>query len=48
MEFQKIINVLDNIPNQASKSGTKFGLEEMMTQVESITPIVKLNLKINY
>ena len=39
MEYQKMINLLGNTPNQPSKFRTK-------NCVEYITPIVKLNLKL--
>ena len=41
MEYQKIINFLDNTPN----SGQKIGLKKMMKHMEHITLKVKLNLK---
>ena len=43
MEYQKILNLLDNTPNPLSKFRNKIGLKQMMTDV--ITPIAKLNLK---
>ena len=46
MEYQKIINLLDNTPNQLTKFRTKIGFKQMMTNVERITLIVKLNLKL--
>ena len=44
MEYQKVINFLDNTPNQPFKFRTKNWVE--MTHVERITKIVKLNLKL--
>ena len=41
MEYQKIINFLDNTPNQPTKYRTKT-----MTHLECITLIVKLSLKL--
>ena len=46
MEHQKIINVLDSTPNQPSKFRTKNWVEKKMMYMEHITPIVKLNLKL--
>ena len=44
MEYQKIINLLDNTQNQTSKFRTKrFGLKQIMARVKHLTPIVKLN-----
>ena len=40
MEYQKIINLLDNTPNQPSKSRTKNRVEIMMNHVEHTTLIV--------
>ena len=45
MEYQKIINLLENTPSQPTKFRTKTGLKQIMTRVEPITSIVKLNLK---
>ena len=44
MEYQKIINLLDNATNQLFKSRTKNRVGTM--QVEPITPIFKLNLRL--
>ena len=44
MEYQKIINLLGNTPNQPSKFRTKNCVE--MNHVEHITPIINLNLKL--
>ena len=44
MEYQKVMNFLDNTSNQPFKFRTKNWVE--MTQVERITKIVKLNLKL--
>ena len=46
MENQKIINFLDNAPNQPTKFRTKIGLKQMIMHMKHIKPIVKLNLKI--
>ena len=43
MEYQKIINLLDNTPNQPSKFRTKKWVEIN----ERIALIVKLNLKLH-
>ena len=52
MEYQKIINLLGNTPNQPTKFRTKIGLKSMMTNVERINSqikdIVKLNLKLQW
>ena len=45
MEYQKIINSLDNTPNEPIKFRTNIWLKLMMIYVERITVIVKLNLK---
>ena len=42
MEYQKILSLLDNIPNQLSKFKTKNRVEMLVTPVNCITPIVKL------
>ena len=42
MEYQKIINLLENTPNQPNKFRTKNWVEKMMTRVERTTIIVKL------
>ena len=46
MEYQKIINLLENTTNQLSKFRTKNWDEVMMNHVELVTLIVKLNLKL--
>ena len=47
MEYQKIINLLDNTTNQPTTFWTKNWVEnEMMTHVELGTLIVKPNLKL--
>ena len=46
MEYQKIINLLDNIPNQLAKFRAKNWIEIMIICVERITPIVKLDLNL--
>ena len=46
MEYQKIINLLENTPNQTTKFRTKDELKLMMNHVECITLTVKLNLKL--
>ena len=43
MEYQKIINLLENTPNQPSKFRAKYWVE---THVVIITPIVKLSLRL--
>ena len=43
MENQKVINLLDNTPNQPPKFRSENWLKYMMTRVERKTPIVKLN-----
>ena len=37
MEYQIIINLLDNTPNESSKFRKKIGLKKMITHVEHIT-----------
>ena len=46
MENQKIINVLDNTPNQPYKFRTENYVEKRMNCVEHTTPIASLSLKI--
>ena len=46
MEYQKIINLLDNTPNQPSNLGQKIGLKLMIPCVDQITQIGKLILKV--
>ena len=46
MEYQNIINLLGNTPNQPSKFRTKIGLKKMLTLAERMTTIAKLNLKL--
>ena len=46
MEYKKIINLLDNTPNQQSKFRTKTVLEYMITHMEHITTIIKLDFKL--
>ena len=46
MEYQAIINLLDNISNQPSKFRTKNWVESMMNQKEHTILIVKSNLKL--
>ena len=48
MEYQKIINLLDNLPNKPSKFETKSWVKINDARVEHITQIVKLNLKLQY
>ena len=43
MEYQKIINLLDNMTNQPSKCTTKNA--QPMMNMERVTPIVKFNIK---
>ena len=38
MEYQKILNFLDNTPAVPTKLTTKNGLKQMMTHVERIAP----------
>ena len=45
MEYKKIINLLNNTPNQTTKFRTKNWVEND-NSVEHITPTVKLNLKL--
>ena len=45
MKYQKIINLLDNAPNQLPKFRPKNGLKQMINQNDCITSILKLDLK---
>ena len=45
MEYHKILNLLDNTPNQPSKFKTK-NCVEIKIRKERIPPIVKLILKL--
>ena len=47
MEYQKIINLLENTPNQPSEFRTKRWVEVKMNHGERIMLIVKLNLKLH-
>ena len=47
MEYQKLIKLIDNTPNQP----TKFRIAnwvEVMIQVDCIKPIIKLNSKVQW
>ena len=46
MKYQKIINLLENRPNQPSKFRTKNWVEIVGIHVKHTTPLVKLNLKL--
>ena len=46
MEYQKIINLLDNTPNQPSQFKTKNWVEINDDHEEHITKTIKLNLKL--
>ena len=46
MEYQKIIKLLENAPNQPNKFRTKSWVEVNKNQVERITLIVQLHLKL--
>ena len=46
MEYQKIINLVDNKSNQPSKFEQKIGLEQMINQEERMMSKVKLDLKL--
>ena len=46
--IKKIINLLDDTPNQPSKFRAKVWVEISDEGVEKITPIVESNLKLQY
>ena len=46
MEYQNIINYLDNTPNQPSKLRTKNQVEINDDSYGRIKPVVKLDLKL--
>ena len=46
--IRKIINLLDDTPNQPSKFRAKVWVEISDEGVEKITPIVESNLKLQY
>ena len=48
MEYQKIINLLDNKSSQLSKFRTKNGLKQMVNQEKYIIPIVTLDSRLQY
>ena len=48
MEYQKIINLLDNLPHKPSKFETKNWVKINDRWVEHMTQIVKLKLKLLY
>ena len=45
MEYQKIVNLLDNTSNQPSKFRIKNWLKQMMNQEEHTVLVAKLNSK---
>ena len=45
MENQKVINLLENTPNQPVNLEQKVGLKKIISHVELIKLIVKLNIK---
>ena len=45
MEYQKIVNFLDNTSNQLTKVGKEFGFKQMMNHVVYTAAIVKLKCK---
>ena len=45
MEYQRIINLLDNTPNQSSKFRTRIWVKQIINYVESIK-IRNLSLKL--
>ena len=46
MDYQKVINLLDNTSNEPSKFRAKNWVEIMRKDVEHITLIIKLNLNL--
>ena len=46
MEYQNIINLVDNTPNQPTKFSRKNWLKQMMNHMERITLIAKSNLNL--
>ena len=46
MDYQKIINLLDNTLDQPSRFKTKNWVEIIMNHVEIMTKIIKLDLKL--
>ena len=46
MENQKVINLLENTPNQPVNLEQKVGLKKLINHVELIKLIVKLNIKL--
>ena len=46
MEYQKIINLLDNTPDQSTKFSTKNWVEINDDSRGTYNPMVKLNLKL--
>ena len=48
MEYKKIIDLLDNAANKPPRFRTKTELKQMIANVELITLILKLNLKLQW
>ena len=46
MKYQKIINLLDNTPNQPTKFRKEIGLKKIMNHMECTMLVVKLNWKL--
>ena len=46
MENQKVINLLENTPNQPVNLEQNVGLKKIINHVELIKLIVKLNIKL--
>ena len=46
MEYQKIINLLDDITNKPYKLEQEVELKQMMNHEERITTVMKSNLKL--
>ena len=44
MRYKKVVNFLENTPNQPCKFGTNIWVKKIMVQMERITPVLKLNL----
>ena len=50
MEYQKVINILDNRPNQPSKFETEYWVEindeSRVTKLMKLTKLIKLDLRL--
>ena len=48
MEYQKIINLLDNTQNESPKFRTKNWVERMMNHEACVMSVIRVNLKLQW